>query len=140
MACLSDRLHPPFQAAQPQVCLVPLDLEAVGLAACADRPVPAGMSINWSAPPSCSHGFWRQLPQQDIPELPSTRHRGQHEVTLGVSGRRAGAPKTMKVTLQCRYGCMLFGWVVVDRTAGRLAAILVAKQKRSCPWVPSAVR
>ena len=112
MACLADRLQAPFQAAVPQVCLVPLDLEGVGLAACADRPVPAGMSINWTAPPSCSQDSWRQLPQQRTPELSLVGHRGQHEVTLGVSGRKAGAPKTMKVSLgpmQIRVHALLVG-------------------------------
>ncbi|KAK9844667.1 hypothetical protein WJX74_005320 [Apatococcus lobatus] len=96
MACLADRLQPPFQHAKPEVHLEPLDLAALGLMACADRPVPAGMSINWSAPPSCSPSFWRQLPHQDTLHVSLAQQSSQQEVTLGVSGRRAGAPKKLK--------------------------------------------
>ncbi len=99
-ASLSSHIQPPYRQANPSIHLVPSELEALGLAASADRTVPSGMSIQWSGPPSSSQGFWQQLPEQLTQQLPPHRlnwRQGRHEVLLGVSGRKAGAPKQVKV-------------------------------------------
>lgn len=114
-------MRPPYSQQQPSIHLVPSQLEALGLAACADRPVPSGMSIQWSAPPSTSRSFWQQLPGQSTEQVPtggSTYWRqGQHEVTLGVSGLKAGAPKrtvTLKFFNRCFLGSVLISILLHD--------------------------
>ncbi|GMH41453.1 hypothetical protein BSKO_09363 [Bryopsis sp. KO-2023] len=122
---LTERLNPPFRVAEPKVNVVPSSLlDGFPLTATAQRQVPSGTAINWSAetPPPSPHAA-----------------KTWHEVTLGATGRKFGATKKAKTPLSPNTRSRLCRAILSGRVVGLVRALQGGAEEgaelgSNCDW------